>query len=272
MSIIYQNGKFINTLEQKLRYLENKVNNIGNSGGSGNSSISIQDHGTFDTTFTLTPNTLHKWDEVTELTLTLGAETPGIVNEYLIQFTSGTTPTIVTLPEDIKWASPLKTKANKIYQISIVNNLATYAEFNALNVPIILDLTIDDIQEIDGGGFQIVNPDMISQLQTLCDWIVANEHTGEDIDNKMAELGEPLPPEQLNILSGVIYDDGFLIINFPPEDDLPELVYGFGINAQVLNGDGYENMYLLAPNDFMNNPMPAMLDLSTGDLILQIQQ
>lgn len=115
MSIIYQNGKFINTLEQKLRYLENKVNNIGNSGGSGNSSISIQDHGTFDTTFTLTPNTLHKWDEVTELTLTLGAETPGIVNEYLIQFTSGTTPTIVTLPEDIKWASPLKTKANKIY-------------------------------------------------------------------------------------------------------------------------------------------------------------
>lgn len=115
MSIIYQNGKFINTLEQKLRYLENKVNNIGNSGGSGNSSISIQDHGTFDTMFTLTPNTLHKWDEVTELTLTLGAETPGIVNEYLIQFTSGTTPTVVTLPEDIKWASPLKTKANKIY-------------------------------------------------------------------------------------------------------------------------------------------------------------
>lgn len=98
---------------------------------------------------------------------------------------------------------------------------------------------------------------MISQLQTLCGWIVANEHTGEDIDNKMSELGEPLPPDMLNMITGVTYDDGFLIINFPPEDDLPEVVYGFGIRASFLNPETPESMYLLVPNDFMNNPVLA---------------
>ena len=108
---------------------------------------------------------------------------------------------------------------------------------------------------------------MISQLQPLCSWIAADEHTGEDIDNKMSELGEPLPPEILNMITGVTYDDGFLII-FPPENDIPEVVYGFGIRASFLNPDMPESMYLLVPNDFMNNPIPAMLDLDTGNLIL----
>ena len=75
---------------------------------------------------------------------------------------------------------------------------------------------------------------MISQLQTLCSWIIANEHTGEDIDGKMTELGEALPPEALNTVPGVVYEDGFLIINFPPEAGLPELVYGFGIRMSAL--------------------------------------
>lgn len=242
-----------------------------NSSSGGGVSVTTVEHGTSNTNTTISPNTLHKWDEVAELTLALGAETPGIVNEYLIQFTSGATPTVVTLPEDVKWASPLKIKANRIYQISIVNNLATYAEFNALNIPqITLDITYDDAEQIDG-GLQIINPDMISQLQTLCSWIVTNEHTGEDIDNKIIELGEPLPPEMLNIVPGVVYDDGFLIITFPPEEGLPELVYGFGIRMSALIPDSPESMYLLVPNDFMNNPIPTMLDLSTGDLMLQMQ-
>lgn len=98
---------------------------------------------------------------------------------------------------------------------------------------------------------------MISQLQTLCGWIVANEHTGEDIDNKMSELGESLPPEMLNMITGVTYDDGFLIINFPPEDDLPEIVYGFGIRGSFLNPDTPDSIYLLVPNDMMNTPVLA---------------
>lgn len=81
------------------------------SGGAASTTITNQS----STTATIAPNTLNKWEEVAELTLALGAETPGIVNEYLIQFTSGATPTVVTVPEDVKWASPLKIKANRIY-------------------------------------------------------------------------------------------------------------------------------------------------------------
>lgn len=251
-------------------YKKNKKPQINSSSGGG-VSVTTVEHGTSNTNPTISPNTLHKWDEVVELTLTLGAETPGIVNEYLVQFTSGATPTVVTVPEDVKWASPLKIKANRIYQISIVNNLATYAEFNALNIPqITLDLTADDIYQ-ESGILQIVNPDMISQLQPLCEWIAANEHTGEDIDSKFVELDGYLTEEMLNTIPGVIYDDGLLIINLPPEAGLPELIYVFGIRTSALIPDQPESMYLLVPNDFMNNPIPASLDLSTGDLILQMQ-
>jgi hypothetical protein len=53
------------------------------------------------------------------------------VNEYLIEFAFGSTLYQVTLPSTIKWADN-KTpvfKVNKTYQISIVNDLATYLEF-----------------------------------------------------------------------------------------------------------------------------------------------
>ena len=86
----------------------------------------VTDHGTADTTFELTPNVLHKWGEVASLTLTLGAETPGVVNEYMFQFTSGATATQLQLPETVKWVTTPEIAANMVYQVSIVNNLAVY--------------------------------------------------------------------------------------------------------------------------------------------------
>ena len=91
---------------------------------------------------------------------------------------------------------------------------------------------------------------------------------GEDIDGKMTELGAVLPPEALNTVPGVVYEDSFLIINLPPEAGLPELIFGFGIRISALNPEAPEHMYYLIPNDFMNHPMEVMLDLNTGDLIL----
>lgn len=93
-------------------------------------STAIVDHGTNDTTFELTPNVLHKWDEVASLTLTLGAETPNIVNEFMIQFTSGATATQLSLPETVKWLNTPEIAANMVYQVSIVNNLAVYGGWN----------------------------------------------------------------------------------------------------------------------------------------------
>jgi hypothetical protein len=110
--------------------------NIVISGGGGGSSsgsgvYAEVNHGTSDTTFALTPNTFHVWEEVSALTLTLGSETAGVANEFLFQFNSGATATTLTLPDDIKWAndSAPTIAENMIYQVSILKGLASVLEF-----------------------------------------------------------------------------------------------------------------------------------------------
>lgn len=121
------------------------------SGGSG--AYSEVNHGTSDTTFTLTPNTFHVWDEVVNLTLTLGSETTGVANEYLFQFTSGSEPTTLSLPDDIKWANELVIEPNMIYQVSILKGLASVLEFdNAPKLNLIENhITYDEGSFMDSG-------------------------------------------------------------------------------------------------------------------------
>lgn len=91
----------------------------------------VVNHGTSDTTFALTPNVLHIWGEVTTLTLTLATPSDStIVNEYMIQFESGSTATTISLPSSVEWAEScgsLSVEASKTYQISIVNNIGLWA-------------------------------------------------------------------------------------------------------------------------------------------------
>lgn len=103
------------------------------SGGSGGSSAYEEvNHGTSDKTFELTPNTFHVWGEMTALNLTLGAETAGVANEYLFQFTSPATPTSLTLPDNIKFSEDLVIEANKIYQISILKGLGSVLSWDSV--------------------------------------------------------------------------------------------------------------------------------------------
>ena len=82
------------------------------------------------TTACIQPNVLNIWGEVLELDITLiPPANPNILNEYMIQFTSGEVATMLTLPESIKWMTTPVIQANRVYQISIVNNLAVMGEF-----------------------------------------------------------------------------------------------------------------------------------------------
>lgn len=103
----------------------------GGSSEGGSSAYAEVNHGASDTSFALTPNTFHVWDEVASLDLSLGAKTLGVANEYLFQFTSGSTPTTLTLPDDIKFSDDLIIEANKIYQISILKGLGSVLVFVA---------------------------------------------------------------------------------------------------------------------------------------------
>lgn len=97
--------------------------NINTSGG-GSSTVQEVNHGTSDTTFTLTPNVFHVWGTVSSLTLTLGTGESGVMNEYMFQFSSGSTATTLSLPSSVKWITDSTISANKTYQVSILNNLA----------------------------------------------------------------------------------------------------------------------------------------------------
>lgn len=103
----------------------------GSSSGGGGAYAEVS-HGTGDTTFALTPNTFHVWDEVASLDLSFGTETIGVANEYLFQFTSGATATTLTLPDGLKWANDAAPTIaeNMIYQISVLKGLASVLEFS----------------------------------------------------------------------------------------------------------------------------------------------
>lgn len=87
-------------------------------------------HGTSDTYYELTPNIFHVWDEVTELNLYFGLPIPEIANEYIFQFTSGSTATDLIISGNVKWSTQPDIKPNKIYQISILNGMGTILEFD----------------------------------------------------------------------------------------------------------------------------------------------
>lgn len=85
------------------------------------------------TTKTISPNIYYKWGEVAKLNITLGdVANDDIVNEYMIEFISGATPTNLVLPADLKYEEPLVVEANKIYQIDIINNIVI--DINVSNV------------------------------------------------------------------------------------------------------------------------------------------
>lgn len=78
---------------------------------------------TTDAAKELSPNTYYKWGEMSALTITLGAEIDGRVNEFCGEFVSGATATTFSVPESVSWPNGLTVDANKTYQFSIVNGI-----------------------------------------------------------------------------------------------------------------------------------------------------
>lgn len=83
------------------------------------------------TTYELQPNVQVVWGEVAELNLTLAPEKPNAINIYPFWFTSGATPTRVTLPATIILDN-FVTKANKKYCCQIEQNVMFWKEFDVV--------------------------------------------------------------------------------------------------------------------------------------------
>lgn len=80
--------------------------------------------------FAIDPNKMYMFGNRTSLTITLNAGTSGIVNEYMFQFTSGSTATTLNVPSSVKWLQNPNIQSNKKYAVSIENNLGIIGEWN----------------------------------------------------------------------------------------------------------------------------------------------
>ena len=92
----------------------------------------MEDGGTGAVTKELQPNTFYKFGECSSLTITLAAEKPGILNEYMFEFACS--PSIATTFNNIPgvvWQNgeSLVPEAGYKYQVSIVNNMGVYGKF-----------------------------------------------------------------------------------------------------------------------------------------------
>lgn len=90
----------------------------------GNKQEKVQTEVVSETTKEIQPNVYYVFGEVAELTITLSNGEEGKLSEYMFEFKSGTTPTVLTLPDTIKWIGDNTVEASKTYQVSIVNNIA----------------------------------------------------------------------------------------------------------------------------------------------------
>ncbi len=99
------------------------------SGGSGGT-VRIEKEST-DTAVELEPNKLYIFPEMAELSLTFAEPTDNsIVSEYHFVFQSGATATTLTIPDAINIPSGFAVDANKIYEISVMENCLTYQSWD----------------------------------------------------------------------------------------------------------------------------------------------
>lgn len=75
-----------------------------------------------NTSVTLLPNEDYFFPTMSSLTITLGISSKKS-DEYTFQFTSGSTATILSIPSSVKTPDGFEIEANKVYEISIKNNI-----------------------------------------------------------------------------------------------------------------------------------------------------
>lgn len=113
----FVSGKFVQTINSEA---PDSAGNIDIE-----AAVPVISKGTSDTTFTIEPNKVYVWDEVSSLDISLATpSSDSIVNHYFFQFTSGSTATTLALPDTIIYIGDSTISANKKYQVSILNNVA----------------------------------------------------------------------------------------------------------------------------------------------------
>lgn len=84
-------------------------------------------------TANIRPNVLNEWGTVSALNITFTGGSEDMVNEYMLEFTVSGESFKLSLPSDVRWAQDPEWEDGSTYQVSIVNNLALYASWEAVS-------------------------------------------------------------------------------------------------------------------------------------------
>ncbi len=83
---------------------------------------------------TIMPERLNKWQTpVSPLTVYFGPGASGSAGEYMLEFTVGSDNFTLSLPNGIRWSEEPEWVNGNTYQVSVMGNLALYAEWEAAN-------------------------------------------------------------------------------------------------------------------------------------------
>lgn len=83
---------------------------------------------------TIMPERLNKWQTpVSSLTVYFGPGASGSAGEYMLEFTVGSDNFTLSLPNGIRWSEEPEWVNGNTYQVSVMGNLALYAEWEAAN-------------------------------------------------------------------------------------------------------------------------------------------
>ena len=100
------------------------TNGTNGKDGTNGKNYSVEIVESTSNTQEIQSNKFYKFGEVSSLNITLAAITDtSVLNEYMFEFTSGSTATTLTLPNTIRWLETPSIEANKTYQCSIVDNI-----------------------------------------------------------------------------------------------------------------------------------------------------
>lgn len=80
--------------------------------------------------FSIDPNKMYMFGNRTNLTISFNTGLSDIVNEYMFQFTSGSTATTLVVPNTVVWLKDPDIQTGKKYMVSIENNMGIIGEWD----------------------------------------------------------------------------------------------------------------------------------------------
>jgi hypothetical protein len=84
-----------------------------------------------DTAAIIRPNVLNVWGNVSSLAVGFVPGAQGSANEYMLEFTVASDNFTLSLPSSVRWSEEPEWTNGNTYQVSIENNLALYAGWEA---------------------------------------------------------------------------------------------------------------------------------------------